>query len=64
MKKTLAVAVLATLSQPALAALKLTTYNPQEKAIFPVSSTLISGKKKPFCSMRNSVPPKVKRWWS
>ncbi|HAS8193656.1 MBL-fold metallo-hydrolase Vmh [Vibrio vulnificus] len=45
MKKTLAVAVLATLSQPALAALKLTTYNPQEKAIFPVSSTLISGKK-------------------
>ncbi|ELV8690625.1 MBL-fold metallo-hydrolase Vmh [Vibrio vulnificus] len=45
MKKILAVAVLATLSQPALAALKLTTYNPQEKAIFPVSSTLISGKK-------------------
>ncbi|ELE7612869.1 MBL fold metallo-hydrolase [Vibrio vulnificus] len=45
MKKTLAVAVLATLSQPALAALKLTTYNPQEKAIFPVSSTLISGNK-------------------
>ncbi|EGQ9938443.1 MBL-fold metallo-hydrolase Vmh [Vibrio vulnificus] len=45
MKKTLAVAVLTTLSQPALAALKLTTYNPQEKAIFPVSSTLISGKK-------------------
>ncbi|RZQ02205.1 MBL fold metallo-hydrolase [Vibrio vulnificus] len=44
MKKILAVAVLATLSQPALAALKLTTYNPQEKAIFPVSSTLISGK--------------------
>jgi len=28
-----------------VAALKLTTYNPQEKAIFPVSSTLISGKK-------------------
>ncbi|HAS8529569.1 MBL-fold metallo-hydrolase Vmh [Vibrio vulnificus] len=45
MKKILAVAVLATLSQPALAALKLTTYNPQEKAIFPVSSTLILGKK-------------------
>ncbi|ENO1895800.1 MBL fold metallo-hydrolase [Vibrio vulnificus] len=45
MKKILAVAVLVTLSQPALAALKLTTYNPQEKAIFPVSSTLISGKK-------------------
>ncbi|EOK5762773.1 MBL-fold metallo-hydrolase Vmh [Vibrio vulnificus] len=45
MKKILAVAVLATLSQPALAALKLTTYNPQEKAIFPVSSTLISGQK-------------------
>ncbi|ELK5317666.1 MBL fold metallo-hydrolase [Vibrio vulnificus] len=45
MKKILAVAVLATLSQPALAALKLTTYNPQEKAIFPVSSTLISGEK-------------------
>ncbi|MGL0943850.1 MBL-fold metallo-hydrolase Vmh [Vibrio vulnificus] len=45
MNKTLAVALLATFSSQVFAGLTLTTYNPQEKAIFPVTSTLISGEK-------------------
>jgi hypothetical protein len=50
-------ALLSTLFTPAVFAAPLTidTYNPQEKGIFPVSSTLVSGPKERCCLTRSSA---------
>jgi hypothetical protein len=44
------------------APLQLDVYNPQEKGIFPVSSTLVSGPKKPCCLMRSSALKMARNW--